>query len=332
MTQTGGFREKALVTGAGGFIGSHLVEQLAARGHDVICLLKYKEDSRWLQGLPVQKIEGDLSDRESLRRAAAGVSLVFHLAGRIGGWSDAAAFEEINVAGTRNLYEAFRDCGRMPRRFLFASSFAAVGGTPNRGIYDENWEAAPFSAYGRSKLLAENYLLAQEIPATVLRLPLVYGPRCFRGIYPIFKLAAHGLRLSTVKVSTVVGFVEDVARGIALAAESPAAAGQVYFLGEDRIYDSDEICAAISAGHDRRPLKVHVPYAVLYGSAFLMEMAARLRKKNPLLWRRSLTEYLHRHYRFTTEKARRDFGFASQVQLAEGACRTFSWYRQQGHL
>ncbi|MBU4306922.1 MAG: NAD-dependent epimerase/dehydratase family protein [Candidatus Aminicenantes bacterium] len=333
MNEKGFFDEKrALVTGAGGFIGSHVVEQLVDRGYEVVCLMKYGENPRWIRDLPVRLVEGDLLDHDSLRRATAGVPLVIHLAGRLGGWANAAMIDEVNISGTRSLFEAFRDYGRNQRRFLFVSSLAAVGGTPPAGIYDESHEAAPISDYGWSKLRAERYLLDQDIPATVVRLPLVYGPRGFRGMYPLFKLAARGLQLSIGKTSSIVGFVEDIARGIIQAAENATAAGEVYFLGEDRIYNSKEICAAVGAAGGRRTVKIHVPYPLLYSSAFLMEMTAKLSKKNPLLWRRTLTEYLHRHYRFSTNKARRDFGFANRVPLAAGVRLTADWYRRHGHL
>lgn len=323
---------RALVTGAGGFIGSHVVEHLVEKGYEVVCLMKYGENPRWLQDLPVHRVEGDLRDRDSLRRAAAGIPLVFHLAGRLGGWANEAMINEANIDGTRNLYEAFRDHGQGQRRFLFVSSLAAVGGTPPAGIYDETREAAPISAYGRSKLMAERYLLAQEIPATVVRLPLVYGPRGFRGVYPLFKLAARGLRFSFANVYSIVGFVEDIARGIVLAAENPDAAGQVFFLGEDRIYDSEEISAAVGDACGRRTLRIPMPYPLLYSSAFVMETVARLLRKNPLLWRRTLSEYLHRHYRYSVQKAQDDLGFASRVPLAAGMRLTADWYRRHGHL
>jgi nucleoside-diphosphate-sugar epimerase len=333
MKETGSSNEKrVLVTGAGGFIGSHVVEQLVGRGYDVVCLMKYGEDPRWIRDLPVRLVEGDLLDRDSLRRAAAGIPLIVHLAGRLGGWANAAMIDEVNIGGTRNLYEAFRDRGGNQRRFLFASSLAAVGGTPPTGIYDENHEAAPISDYGHSKLRAERYLQAQDIPATVVRLPLVYGPRSFRGMYPLFKLAARGLQLSIGRTSFIVGFVEDIARGIVQAAEHPDAAGQVYFLGEDRIYNSKEICAVVGAAGGRRTVKIPMPYPLLYSSASVLEIAARLLRKNPLLWRRNLTEYLHRHYRFSIQKAQRDLGFASRVPLSAGIRLTADWYRRHGYL
>jgi nucleoside-diphosphate-sugar epimerase len=250
----------------------------------------------------------------------------------MGGWSDPASIDEVNVNGTKNLYRAFREYGLNQWRFLFVSSLAAAGGTPATGIYDESWPAAPFSAYGKSKLSCEEFLLKHNTPSTIVRLPVVYGPRSFRGLYPIFKIGARGMELSTKKVYTIVGFVKDIARGIVQAAESPVTGGQAYYLGEDRVYSTAEICGAITAVQNRRVNRIHLPYPVLYSAASLMEMYARFRKTNPLLWRRNLTEYLNRHYRYSTEKARRDFGYKSRVPLPEGVRLTADWYRKHRHV
>lgn len=324
--------QRILVTGAGGFIGSHVVELLIKNGYPVVCLLKYQENPRWLTNLPVTIVEGDLRDQASLAHAVHHISTVIHLAGRMGGWSNPAAIEDVNVGGTRNLYQAFLNQGRNQRRFLFVSSLAATGGTPSTGIYDESWESAPLSAYGRSKLESEKYLLSQEIPVTVVRLPVVYGPRSFRGLFPIFKMGAKGLLLFTKKIHTIVGYVEDVARGIIQASQSTRAQGQVYYLGEDHVYSSSQICTAIGAAQNRRHLRIHIPYPALYATAFFMEMHAGLGKKNPLLWRRNLSEYLKHHYRFTTNKAHLDFGYQSRVSLPRGIRQTARWYRENGYI
>jgi len=324
--------KKTLVTGAGGFIGSHVVEQLLEMDYAVVCLLKYGENPRWISNLPVKFIEGDLRDTDSLNRSVQNIPMVIHLAGRLGGWSDPSSIHEVNLNGTKNLFRAFREYGKNQRRFLFVSSLAAAGGTPSTGIYDETRPPAPFSAYGRSKLSCEKYLLKQDIPSTIVRLPIVYGPRSFRGLYPIFKIGAKGIELSMKKVSTVVGYVEDIARGIIQAAESPVTAGQIYYLGEDCVYSSADICSAISGIQNRRMMKIHLPYPVLYSAASLMEVFAKLRKKNPLLWRRNLTEYLNRHYRYSMKKARRDFGYKSHVPLNEGVGLTADWYRRHHHV
>ncbi len=173
----------ALVTGATGFIGSHLVEVLVSRGWRVRCLVRRPAE------LPegAEAVHGDLAGA-GLERAAAGVEVVFHLAG-VTKARRAREYYEGNARGTAALVEA---CAGVPR-FVHVSSLAAVGPSADSVPLTEDAEPAPFTHYGKSKLEAERIVRASALGerAVIVRPPVVYGPRD-TDVLHFFRAAARG--------------------------------------------------------------------------------------------------------------------------------------------
>jgi nucleoside-diphosphate-sugar epimerase len=327
-------KEKVLVTGAGGFIGSHLVESLLEKGYEVVCLLKPGENVRWIKDLDVTLIYGDLARMETLYEPIKGISYVYHLAARMGGGDKPSYIYKVNYEGSKNLIRVCIESGVKLKRFLFASSVAAVGPTGDSRVFDENDSPNPGTHYGKSKLLAENYLreTGDQIPYTIVRLPLVYGPRSLRGLYVIFKIVNSGFQLLLGKSQSNLGFVKDIVRGMILAAENPIAAGQTYFLGEDRHYDSRELFKHITAALGKKTLKIRAPYFLLYSLAFLIEKFADITGTHAPIHRNSLSAYLDSNWRFSVKKAKEEIHFKAEYPLAEGLKITANWYKAEGFL
>src|SRR6185312_13128446 len=164
---------RVLVTGATGFVGSHLAEALRRRGDEVTVLARSARKAAALAPLGVRVVAGDLHDRDALRRAVEGQDLVHHVAGVIAARRE-ADFMVANRDGTRNVVQAAEaaEVGRL----VFVSSMAAAGptikGRPLRG--DEL--TRPVTGYGRSKLAAEQVVTASRLAWTIVRPPIVYGP------------------------------------------------------------------------------------------------------------------------------------------------------------
>ena len=159
---------KAFVTGGTGFLGTHLVNALLARGDDVTCLVRSPSKAASLERRRVRLIRGDLDDAGALRRGCAGADVIFHLAGRIAA-RDLNAFMRANRDGTANLLEAAAE--RPPRRFVYVSSLAAAGPTVPGQPIDETRPPAPVTPYGQSKLAGEVLVRAVAFPWTVVRPP-----------------------------------------------------------------------------------------------------------------------------------------------------------------
>jgi dihydroflavonol-4-reductase len=323
-----------LVTGAAGFIGSHLVRELLRRRNRVTCLVRPGESISRIQGLDCRIIPGDLTDRLSLAKAVAGADFIFHLAALLGGKPPETLFW-VNFKGTKNLIEVCREQGVVPERFIFASSATVMGPSGEKDLLNEDAPCRPLSAYARSKLAAEEYLasLKNDLPYTIMRLPLVYGPGSNGGLYIFFKLMSMGLQLNVGMLEATVCFVDDVVRGMIDAAENHRTRGEIYILGEEKAYNLKQVYQTISSILNKRSVTLPLPYFVLHVLSFFIEIYSKLTKSVPIMTREELTMYLkYRYWRFDTSKASRDFGFRSRYPFAEGARITIDWYRRNGFI
>ncbi|HEU5304939.1 MAG TPA: NAD(P)-dependent oxidoreductase, partial [Gemmatimonadales bacterium] len=183
---------KALVTGATGFVGSHLAETLCQRGYEVTALARSPVKAAALANQGVRVVRGDLHDTAALDRAVEGQDVVYHVAGVVAA-RDEAEFLRGNREGTRNIVAA-AERGQRPR-FVLVSSLAAAGPAPRGAPLTGGEAPRPVTAYGRSKLAAEQTVAASSLRWSIVRPPIVYGPRD-REILKVFRLAR--LRIAPV--------------------------------------------------------------------------------------------------------------------------------------
>lgn len=319
-----------LVTGASGFIGSHLCEALLARRHRVTALIRPDDNTRWIAHLPLQFVPGDITDKSTLAAAVQEADVVFHLAALLGS-EDHREYYRVNVEGTRNLLQACLESPRPPRRFLFSSSIAAMGPSGKHTTFDENTPCRPVSDYGKSKWQAEQefHTLRDRLDWTIVRLPLVYGPRSKGGLYSLVRLVQKHVKLLLGNGQTNVAYVGDVVEGMIAAVESPATVGQTYLLGESRPYSYKEIVDVISRVMRKRAVTVYLPYPILYLISPFSEIIGRLRRRVPLIRFRNVGYLRHRYWRVDTAKATRDFGYTSRHPLPLGLVRTTAWYAEE---
>jgi nucleoside-diphosphate-sugar epimerase len=184
---------KALVTGATGFIGSHLCEELAKRGYQVTCLVREKSNLKWIENIDLKLIVGDCKSIDSLFHAVTDIDYVFHLAGLTKACSKNDFFCA-NTEGTENLIKAVAEKNPKIKRFVYLSSLAAAGPSNNGSPLREDAEPRPVSSYGKSKLEGEKAVLKYKdlIPITILRPSAVYGPRD-KDLFVFFKMLKKGI-------------------------------------------------------------------------------------------------------------------------------------------
>jgi len=327
-------RVKVLCTGAGGFIGRHLVRYLLRKNREVWCLLGPKDDPSEFETIDVRLVSGDLTEPGSLKPLAQPYSYIYHL-GALTKSTAAGDLDRVNFDGTRTLVRLFLSRGLAPRRFLFTSSIAAVGpsawGCPHR----ESSPCLPVSEYGWSKYRAERFLLGlgDRFPATVVRLPLVYGPGSQGGLFAYFRLINRGISLSLGRAEATVGYVDDIVRGMVLAAENPRSSGQVYFLGESRSYRSEEVVRIIERSLRKRALKIRIPYCLASAGIHFLERHARRRNRRPGVSQAELEEYLkYRSWLAAVDKAASELKYRTEIPLEAGARKTAQWYLRSGLL
>jgi dihydroflavonol-4-reductase len=325
----------ALVTGGNGFIGSHLVEALVKKGYQVRCLVRTTSNLRWLEDMPLEYVYGDVTDPDSLTSAVHGADYVYHIAGVVEA-KRTDTFYEVNTGGTRHLLQACLEHAPNLKRFILASSQSAAGPCTEGTCVDESDPPNPITPYGRSNLQAEEVVLSfrERTPVTIIRPPAVYGPRDTM-ILPYFRIVQKGIKpllgLGRKKYITLC-FVEDLVRGFIMAAESERSIGEVYYIGDERAYSRAEVLDSIAEALSIRAITIHVPDFFAQAAAAFSPFLSRIAPKLATLSWGKAKELVQRYWLCDPSKAKRDFGFESQVELKEGLKMTAEWYKEQGWL
>jgi len=261
-------RAKVLVTGAGGFIGSHLCEAALARGAQVRAFVHYNSRNDWgmledLSGRLLREIEvitGDLRDAGAVRRAVQGCDIVFHLGALIGipySYSNPADVVDTNVIGTLHVLQAALDTGVQR---LVQTSTSEVYGTAQLVPMDEEHPLRPQSPYAASKVasdkLAESYHRTYGLPVAIVRPFNCYGPRQSpRAIIPAIitqALESSTLRLGSLGPRRDFTYVRDTVRGFVAAATAPGCEGETIQLGSAREFSVAEIVQLVGSILGRR--------------------------------------------------------------------------------
>lgn len=335
MTVGSTTRRRAFLTGATGFVGSHLAEALVGRGVDVRALVRPTSDTRLLERLGVERVRGTIADDATLARAAADADVVFHLAALTRARS-VAAYDRVNAAGTRTLVDALRGGGPRPHRIVYLSSLAAVGPCVDGRPVQVQDPPRPLTAYGRSKLAGERAIANATdngIEAVVLRAPAVYGPGD-RDLFRFFRLASYGVLPVPRGPERPVQLlhVRDLVEALIAAATTPGAAG-TYHVAEDRSYAWEEVARLIGRAVGRPGASViRVPPTLVRLAAALGEAAAGTMGRTTIFNRDKARELLAPGWLCETERARRDLGFIASIPLSEGLTETATWYREHGWL
>jgi nucleoside-diphosphate-sugar epimerase len=325
----------SLVTGGSGFVGSHLAERLSQGGARVRFLMRGSSDVRLLQRLPgAELFPLDLLQAapDHLAQALEGVSVVYHLAALVRA-RNAQEYRRANVEATIALYRAFGQAAGGGGRFVFCSSLAAAGPARDGAPVTECSEPRPISAYGRSKLEAEQLLAASAgPPVTCLRPPAVYGPRD-RAILPLFKLAAAGWRVCLGSPQRRFSLIHagDLAAALEQSAAAPAGVG-TFCVEDGAPHAWGEIVDLMARGCGRRGVRVVIPDAAVHAAAAAAEAVARLTGRPALLTREKARDLTTPDWICSSAAARERFGFAPRWDIADGLRETCAWYRASGWL
>lgn len=320
----------ALVTGATGFIGSHLVEALLARGWRVRCLVRKTSVLRWLPTDDVSLINGDIGlPGDDLERAVRNVSVVFHLAG-VTSAIDESAYVNANVEGTRNVVVAMQKAA--PKALMvFCSSLAAGGPSTAKRPVNETDEPSPVSAYGRSKLTAERIVAESGLEFLTVRPPAVYGPRD-TDILAAFRLAARGLALRVAPEGQRLSLIhaEDLARGLACAAETEGRG--LYYMTDGMVHTWESVMEHIARAIGKTPRVVSVAPGVATFVSRIEMLRASIFGAKPLLTPDRVTELTQASWTCDDTRARLDIDFESEIALPDGIRSTADWYKAQRWL
>lgn len=318
---------KVLVTGANGFIGSHLIEELLAGGYQVRGLVRKTSNLEWLAGRNLDLCLGEVTDKQSLYPAVKGIDFILHTAGATKG-KDQDYFI-VNEEGTKNLLTACLEQNPKIKRIVYFSSLAAVGPANDLQPKNEMSECRPVSLYGAAKRKAEQLVIeySRKLPTVILRVPTVYGPRDREGL-TYFKLLKKGLRPILGDYFSIV-FIKDVVRAAILCLEKDVKSGEIFFVSDGNCYTFDDIAKIAEQLMGVRTLRFRVPKPILSIYTFLL---TKFSKGQSIINQDKIKELTQRCWICNINKIKNELGFNPQFGLAEGLKLTIGWYKERRWL
>jgi nucleoside-diphosphate-sugar epimerase len=319
---------RVLVTGATGFIGSHLVERLLGSGAQLRALVRHGTDASSLEPRGVEVVRGDVRDPETVRHAMADRQVVYHLAVAPRGWR-AKMLQAVNVEGTGNVARAAARAG--VARLVHASSASVYGEGVRGSAIHEDSPLNPFTEYGRSKLRAEQALRSQHdsaaVPVVFARISTVIGPRAkgWRGLFAAIEAKRFWMPGAGLNYHHIVD-VADIVEGLLLCAATPNIEGRAYNLaGPEAIRLRDMlqlIVRELGTGEEPPRALPAGPLQVYRRLSDALEGVTGV-----ALPRAGNIANFMKHRVLDISRARRELGYAPRVSPQEAIRRTTEWYR-----
>ncbi len=322
---------KILLTGASGFVGSHILDALRSRGLETVILLRPTSNQSLIAAhLPGVEIRtGGINDPGSLRTAMAGITHVIHCAGATKAYR-LSEFYDVNQIGTRNVVEAANAAG--VRRIVHISSLAAAGpATPDQPAREDD-APQPVSEYGRSKLAGEQEVRERARGEyVILRPPAVYGPRdaeflkLFKAVKNHILPKTGGQRLSFV-------FVHDLAAAVVRCLDHPKAAGRTYFVAARETATATVMAQEIAWQLGTWTVPLPLPTLLFWPICAGQEMVTRVTRKANVLSLQKYAELSAPGWVCDPSRLENETGYTCVTTLKTGIAQTFSWYREKKWL
>lgn len=318
-------KQKVLITGASGFVGYHLIEAALADGLEVHAAVRLSSNVDHLEPFGLKYVIPDFSSRERLAELLVKhqYDYIIHAAGQTRSRSE-AELNKVNAFYTMNLALAAQDAGIPLKKFVFISSLAAIGPIG----FNEEWPEAktpePVTGYGKSKLLAEQYLSElTSIPWVVLRPTAVYGPR-EKDLFVLFKTFKRGFEPYIGRFSQRLSFVyvKDLAMVAVRALKEPVRA-KSYNISDGRHYDRYALAGMVKKLLQVRTFRFHLPLELIRLVASILEFTST---GAPLLNREKLRELTAPNWNCSIQKIQQDLGFLPAYDLEKGMQETLEWY------
>jgi nucleoside-diphosphate-sugar epimerase len=326
---------KVLLTGANGFVGSHILDRLVERGIPTAILLRPHSDRSFIgqhlaSGIDVRR--GSIEEPASLGPALEGITHVIHCAGR----TKACRVEEFyatNEGGTRNVVEVVNAHCEQVQRLVHISSLAVAGpGTPEAPAR-EGGPNAPVSHYGRSKLAAEEIVLRNcRTDFTIIRPPAVYGPRD-HGFLPLFKaVKAHVLPRTNGNQALSLVYVEDLAETIVQLVAHPAVSRRTYFAAAVEIVTGARMAQEIARQLGTWTIPLPLPAVALWPMCLGQEAVSRITGRARLLNLQKYAELSAPGWVCDPSRLARETGCTCPTNLRAGVGKSLTWYQNHHWL
>ncbi len=325
-----------LVTGATGFVGSHVVQRARELGITTRALVRESSDTALLDEWGVEKITGDFFDHDALKKAVTGTTIIVHCAAKVGDWGPIDDYRAVNVRGLEHLLLEAEAAGSL-QRFIQVSSLGVYEGRDHHGTDEtEPPSLTGMDGYTVTKAEAERLVLDHvrdhNLPATVLRPGFIYGPRD----QTVLPHLVERLKSGKIKFfgsgeqllnNTYVGNLVDA---IFLCLEKPETIGEVFNITDGKLVSKKDYICTVAEMAGYPPPSGSVPLGVVKFLTKASERVYRLmgKKEAPLL-SSARFKFMGLNLDFSIEKAKRELGYDPQVTFREGMQRMMDWYKAQ---
>lgn len=324
-----------VITGATGFIGSHITDELVKQGHNVSVIIRKNSSLKNIEGLPINVFEVDYENIDSVKKATSTAEIIIHCAGMLFG-KDYNDLKKANVNSTINLVDSIKNNSNF-KQFIYISSLTVAGPSASLDLVKkENDHKNPITNYGKSKAEAEDFLINQRdwLNYTILRLPAVYGPRD-TAIFSLFKLAKSGF-------ATLIGFntkylslihSSDVVNGLCLTLNNQIAFKKIYFLSSDEYYSWEEVMDILKKGFNKKRLiKLKLPHSIVYLIAFINSYASKIIGLTPIFDLDKARDFTQKYWICSNKLIKQDLNYVQSISLEEGISSTIKWYKENKWL
>ncbi len=323
--------EKYLITGANGFIGSHLVDSLVKKEKSIRILVREKSNleniEKHIRNKKVEIAKGELTSEESLKRAVQGCTVICNIAALTDLSASRKQFFNINVRSLKNLLDIASSIKL--KRFVHISS---IGGfTKNHSSINEETPQNPINNYELSKVLGEKIALMfwkkHRLPITILEPSAVYGPRANVGFPYLLRMLKKRMMRYPVSEYTLLNlvYVTDVVESIELAIEKQVAIGERFIIGGEKSYTYREIVEAAAQELGVTAPKKHIPLFIAKSFALLNQCFSKIRGEKPGL-AMDYFDYITQDMVLDISKAKKFLDYKPQVDLKKGMKEMVKWY------
>lgn len=327
-----------LVTGATGFVGSHVAESLIRRGDKVRTIARSGSDTGLLEKLGVTVIRGDFTDSAILPAALDGVDVVIHCAAKVGDWGHVDEFRKVNVEGLRTLLEAAK--GKSIRRFVLVSTLGVYAARHHHGTDEaEPLPEQHIDGYTQSKVEAEklalDYHRRHGVPVTILRPGFVYGPRDRTVLPRIADRLKEGsvIYIARGRYALNTTYVGNISDACLLAADNPAAVGEIFNITDGEFVSKRRFFEAIADGLGLKRPRGFPPVPIWLARILANARESKFRRENrpnPPRITQAQLKFAGLNLDFSIAKARTKLGYTPGVLFDEGMKRALESFKKPG--
>ncbi len=325
--------QKVLITGASGFVGFHLIEKCLAENLDVYVAIRKSSNINHLQSYQLKYVYPNYNETEALQRNIEEnkYDFIIHAAGSTKA-RDASEYNLVNATYTANLVKAVNQSKHQVKKMVFMSSLGAIGpSTTYNQMIAPGAPPRPVTAYGKSKLLAEELLTDCKVPLVILRPTAVYGPR-EKDIFIVLKTISQGFEPYIGKVDQQLSFiyVKDLAE-LTINALFSTGTGS-YNITDGKCYSRYQLGDITRQVLKRKTIRFHIPYLFVKGLVILLENGYRIFNRTAVLNNEKLNELTALNWCCDISKAENELGFKPRYDLEKGLTETLAWYKENKWL